>query len=266
METLKKQQSLSLLNLASVLLAIGVNYYSQIYKINGNTVSQMSEKYTNLFTPAGYAFSIWGIIFLGLLVFAGYQVYLTYSKSQTMDFISQAGGWFAMANVGNAAWIVAWLYDYTLLSVGIMLVVLLSLIKVILNTNMERWHAPLKTIVFAWWPICIYAGWISVATIANITAWLVKIGWDGGFLTPFIWTIVMIVVATLLNVTLIYKRNMREFALVGVWALVAIYVRHMYDLQLIAIPAMFGALLIFIYTLLHGYRNRKTNPFYKKLG
>lgn len=265
MKTLKKQQLLSLLNLTSVLLAIGVNYYSQMYKINGNTVSDLSDKYSNLFTPAGYAFSIWGLIFLGILIYAGYQFYLTYSKGQTMDFISQAGGWFALANLGNAAWIVAWLYDYTLLSVGIMLVILLSLIKVILNTNMERWHAPLKTIVFAWWPVSIYAGWISVATIANITAWLVKIGWNGAPLTPFIWTIIMIVVATLLNLLIIYHRNMREFALVGVWSLVAIHIRHMDDMQMIAIPAMFAALLILIYVLFEGYKNRKTNPFYKKL-
>lgn len=265
METLKKQRLLSLINLASVILAVGVNYYSQIYKINGNTVSDLSDKYSNLFTPAGYAFSIWGLIFLGILFFAGYQVYLTYFKGETMDFISQTGGWFALANLGNAAWIVAWLYDYTTLSVGIMLVVLLSLIKVILNTNMERWNAPLKTILFAWWPICIYAGWISVATIANIAAWLTKIGWTGAPLTPFAWTIVMIAVATFLNVLLIYYRNMREFALVGVWALVAIHIRHMDDMQLIAIPAMFGALLIFIYALYHGYKNRKSNPFFTKL-
>ena len=263
MESLKKQRSLSLLNMASVLLAIGVNYYSQMYKINGNTVSDVSEKYFNLFTPAGYAFSIWGIVFLGMLIFAGYQIYLTYSKSQTIEFISQTGGWFALANIGNALWIVAWLYNYTMLSVGIMLVMLFAFIKIILNTKMERWYAPMKTIVFAWWPISIYAGWISVATIANISAYLAKIGWNGGFLSEMQWAIIMIVIATLLNLIMIYKRNMREFALVGVWALVAIYVRHNNDMQLIAIPAMIGALLIFIFVLYHGYSNRKTNPFYK---
>ena len=103
METLKKQQLLSLLNLMSVILAVGVNYYSQMYKINGNTVSEVSDKYSNLFTPAGYAFSIWGLIFMGMLIFAGYQFYLTYSKGLTMNFISQSGGWFALANLGNAA-------------------------------------------------------------------------------------------------------------------------------------------------------------------
>ncbi|MDY0104451.1 MAG: hypothetical protein RBS07_16060 [Lentimicrobium sp.] len=265
METLNKQRSLSLLNMASVILAIGVNYYSQIYKINGNTVSDLSKQYFNLFTPAGYAFSIWGFIFLGILIFAGYQVYLTYSKSQTMEFISQTGGWFALANLGNAAWIIAWLYNYTLLSVAIMLIILLSFIKIILNTNMNRWYAPLKTVVFAWWPIGLYAGWISVATIANISAFLAKAGWDGAFLNEMQWTIVMVVIATLLNVIVIYKRRMRIFALVGAWALIAIYVRHMNDMQLIAVPAMIGALLISIYALYQHYKNRGTNPLYKKL-
>lgn len=265
MESLKKQQSLAVLNLVSVLFAIGINVYSQLYKINGNTVSELSQKYNNLFTPAGYAFSIWGLIFIGLLVFTIYQGYRTFSQKLTWDFISQMGGWFALINLGNGLWIVAWLYDYTLLSVGIMLVILMSFIIIILKTNMERWHAPAKTIVFGWWPVSIYAGWIAVAAIANIAAWLTKIGWDGGFISEFWWTIIMIVAATFLNLLIIYKRSMREFALVGVWALAAIHVRHQNDMQMIAIPAMFGALLILVSVLNHGYRNRKTNPVLKYL-
>lgn len=265
METLKKQQSLSILNLISVLFAIGINYYSQIYKINGNTVSDISQKYNDLFTPAGYAFSIWGLIFIGILIFAGYLVYRTFSQKQPMDFITQIGGWFALINLANGLWIIAWLYEYMLVSVVLMLLMLISFIKIILNTNMERWHAPAKTIVFAWWPVSIYAGWITVATIANITAWLTKIGWDGGFIGEFWWTIIMIVAATFINLLIIYKRNMREFAMVGVWALVAIHIRHHYDMLMIAIPAMFGALLILVYVLNQGYRNRKTNPVLKYL-
>ncbi|MDD3743776.1 MAG: hypothetical protein PHX54_09155 [Lentimicrobiaceae bacterium] len=265
METLKKQQSLSILNLISVLFAIGINYYSQIYKINGNTVSDISQKYNNLFTPAGYAFSIWGLIFLAILVFSGYQLYRTFGLKKPMDFISQTGGWFALINFLNGLWIVAWLNEYTTISVIIMMLMLLSFIKIIVNTNMERWHAPANVIVFAWWPLSIYAGWISVATIANIAAWLTAMNWDGEFLSEFWWTIIMIVAAVIINLMIIYKRNMREFALVGVWALVAIHVRHRYDLQLIAIPAMFGVLLILVYVLYQGYRNRKTNPVVERL-
>jgi len=262
MQQLKKQQTLSIINLLSVLFAIGINYYSQLYTINGNRVSDISEKYSNLFTPAGYAFAIWGVIFIAIFIFALYQIDRTLVRKRTFDFITQTGGWFALANVANGLWIVAWLYDYTLLSVVVMLVILFSLLKIVINTNMERWQAPAKTIMFGWWPISIYAGWISVATIANIASYLSKIGWDGGFLSPVAWTISLIVVVTLLNIVLIFTRGMREFAVVGAWALVAIYVRHRFDYESIAITAIVGAVIILISTFAHAYRNRRINPFY----
>lgn len=264
MATLKKQQTLSILNMGAVLFTIGINYFSQLYTINGNRVSDMSNKYSNLFTPAGYAFAIWGIIFLALFTFAGFQIYRTFVRKKKFDFISQVGLWFIIANVGTGLWVVVWLYDYTLVSVLIMLVILFSLIKIVVNTNMERWRAPAKTIMFGWWPISIFAGWISVATIANIAAYLSKIGWSGGFLTPIDWTIVMIVVATLLNLVLIYTRGMREFAVVGVWALIAIYVRHQNSYESIAMTALVGAAFIFISVFVHAFMNRKINPFYGK--
>ena len=264
METLKKQQTLSIVNLLAVIFAIGINYYSQIYTIQGYRVSDKSEEYNNLFTPAGYAFSIWGLIFIAILVFAIYQVYKTFVKKQTFDFISQTGWWFALANIANGLWIVAWLSDYTWLSVVVMLVILFSLMKIVINTNMERWRAPVKTIAFAWWPISIYAGWISVATIANIAAYLSKVGWDGGFLSPEAWTIVLIVIATSLNLILIFTRGMREFAAVGAWALIAIYVRHQLTYETIAITSLTGAIIILVSVFSHAYRNRKINPFYGK--
>lgn len=264
METLKKQQALSILNLVSVFFAIGINYYSQVYTINGKTVGEMSDEYNNLFTPAGYAFSIWGLIFMAILIFATYQIYRTFSRKEPFDFITQTSGWFALANIGNGLWVVAWLSDYTLLSVVVMLVILFSLIKIIVNTNMERWRAPAKTIVFGWWPISIYAGWITVATIANIAAYLSKIGWDGGFLSPVAWTILLIVVATLINLILVITRGMREFAIVGAWALIAIYIRHQLSYESIAITAIVGATIILVTVFAHAYRNRRINPFYGK--
>lgn len=264
METLKKQQTLSIVNLLAVIFAIGINYYSQVYTIHGYRVSDKSEEYNNLFTPAGYAFSIWGLIFIAILIFALYQVYKTFVKKQTFDFISQTSGWFALANIANGLWIIAWLSDYTWLSVVVMLVILFSLMKIVVNTNMERWRAPAKTIVFAWWPISIYAGWISVATIANIAAYLSKIGWDGGFLSPEAWTIALIVIATALNLILVFTRGMREFAVVGAWALIAIYVRHQLTYEAIAITSLIGAIVILVTVFAHAYRNRKINPFYGK--
>ncbi|MEH6513349.1 MAG: tryptophan-rich sensory protein, partial [Maribacter arcticus] len=163
------KKKLSILNLMSVILVIAVNYISQIMEFNGTTIGEISSRYVNLFTPASYAFAIWGIIFLALLAYGIFQVRRAFFSEKESIFIEQTGYWFVLANILNCCWVFAFVYNYTGLSVLIMFGILISLIKIILNTNMERWDAPISTIAFVWWPICIYSGWISVATIANIS-------------------------------------------------------------------------------------------------
>ncbi|MDT0691191.1 tryptophan-rich sensory protein [Salegentibacter sp. F188] len=256
-------KKLAIFNFLSVILAIAVNYYTQAVELNGNTIGSLSADYENLFTPAGYAFSIWAVIYLALLAYSGFQIYCAFITGKHTELITKTGAWFILANIGNMAWVFAWLYELTGLSVVIMLFILFSLIKIILNTNMERWDAPLKVIAFSWWPICFYSGWIAVATIANISAYLAKIGWDGWFLSEVQWAATMIVVATILNIIMIYTRNMREFGLVGVWALVAIFVRHSRENEALAWIAMGGAILIFLNAGYHGYKNKETSPMAK---
>lgn len=217
---------LSLLNLASVILVILVNFVTQALRLNNTTIGEISSRYDNLFTPASYAFSIWGLIFLGLFAYAIFQVKRAFYNSKPNEFIKQTGYWFIITNVLNSLWFFVFVYDYIGLSVLIMLGILFSLIQIIIKTNMERWDAPLPIIAFVWWPICLYSGWISVVTIANISTYLTKIGWQGGFLSAENWTLTMIIIAALLNIFMVLTRNMREFAIVGVWALVAIFVRH----------------------------------------
>ncbi|SNR27023.1 hypothetical protein SAMN04488009_0584 [Maribacter sedimenticola] len=257
------KKKLAILNLVSVLLVIGVNYISQSMSFNNTTIGEISARYENLFTPAGYAFAIWGIIFLALFAYGIFQVKRAFFSNKESMFIEQTGYWFVIANILNCCWVFAFVYDYTGLSVLIMLGILLSLIKIILNTNMERWDAPITTIAFIWWPICIYSGWISVATIANISVYLSKLDWNGGILSEQAWTINMIIVAIALNLIMVWKRNMREFAAVGIWALFAIYIRHQDTYSTIANTALVGSILLLIAIMIHGYKNRKTNPFKK---
>jgi hypothetical protein len=257
------KKTLALLNLLSVILVIAVNYLSQAIRINETTIGEISNKYYNLFTPAGYAFAIWGLIFLGLLAYGIFQVRRAFFSEKRSEFIEQTGYWFISANLLNCAWIFAFTFDYTGLSVLIMLGILFSLIKIILNTNMERWDAPIAIIAFVWWPICIYSGWIAVATIANVSAYLAKLEWNGGFLSETAWTIIMITVATVLNLIMIKERNMREFAGVGAWALFAIFIRHKDTMESIAYSALAGTIILLIAMAVHGFQNRKTNPFLK---
>lgn len=257
------KKTLALLNLCSVILVIAINYVSQAIRINETTIGEISNKYFNLFTPASYAFAIWGLIFLALLAYGIFQVRRAFFSDKPSDFIEQTSYWFVLANILNCAWVFAFAYEYTGLSVLIMLGILGSLIKIILSTNMERWDAPIGIIAFVWWPICLYSGWIAVATIANISAYLSKLGWDGGFLSESAWTIVLIIIATALNLVMIKTRNMREFAAVGVWALFAIYIRHKGDMETIAYTALAGSIVLFLAIGVHGYQNRKTNPAFK---
>ncbi|WP_394973906.1 tryptophan-rich sensory protein [uncultured Croceitalea sp.] len=259
------KKTLAVANLASVVLVIAVNYISQVLKLNDTTIGEISNRYDNLFTPASYAFAIWGLIFLGLLAYSIFQVKRAFFGNKPSDFIEQTSYWLIITNVLNGFWVLAFVYDFTGLSVIIMLGILFSLVKIILNTNMERWDAPIEIIAFVWWPICIYSGWIAVATIANIAAYLSKIGWDGMFLSQENWTFTMLIVAIVLNLLMIWKRNMREFALVGIWALFAIYVRHKTNYDMIACTAFIGSIILLISIVIHGFLNRKTNPFQKLL-
>lgn len=257
------KKTLALLNLSSVLLVIIVNYISQALSFNDTTIGEISARYVNLFTPASYAFAIWGLIFSSLLAYGIFQVRRAFFSKKESAFIKQTGYWFALANLLNCCWVFAFVYDYTGLSVLIMLGILFSLIKIILNTNMERWDAPITTIAFVWWPICLYSGWIAVATIANISAYLSKMEWNGGPISEVTWTVIMIIIALILNLIMVWKRNMREFAGVGIWALYAIYVRHQGTYDAIAYTALASVMILFINVCIHGYKNRHTNPFKK---
>lgn len=254
----------ALLNFIVVLAVIFWNYWSNTGKFNGRSVGDVSNELTNLFTPASYAFSIWGIIFLGLIILSANHLILAFKNRDDNNTILQIGPWLTIANLGNGAWIYFWLTEQIGISVLVMLVILFSLIQVILRTNMQRWNAPIKVVTLVWWPICLYSGWIAVATIANVSAYLASENWSAVF-TEVQWTLIMICVATLLNLLLIYTRNMREFAAVGVWSLIAIAVRHWDSIEIIQYTAAIGAAILLIAILIHGYKNRKQNAIYQKV-
>lgn len=250
----------AILNTVVILAVIYWNYYSNTGAINGNSVGEISDKFDNLFTPAGYAFSIWGIIFLGLIVLAVNQIKLAFWGGKHEESILQIGPWLAVANVANGAWLWFWLHEQSGISVLIMLIILVSLLTVIVRLNMEKWDAPLRVIATVWWPICLYSGWIAVATIANISAHLGRLDWSPIF-SEKVWTIIMICIAALVNLYMIFSRNMREFAAVGLWALIAIGVRHWGEIPILQWTAFFWAVIIFAAISWHGYKNRATNPF-----
>lgn len=257
------KKTFALVNFLSVILVLLINGLSQAQRWNDTTIGEISGKYDNLFTPASYAFSIWGLIFLMLIGYSLFQIRRAFFSKKETPSITQTGWWFTITNILNTGWVVAFTYDYIGISVLIMLGILFSLLQVIRKTNMERWDAPIEVIVFAWWPICIYAGWIAVATIANVSAFLVSQGVAGSELSQIIWTMVMITIAVVLNILMVWLRNLREFATVAIWALIAIFIRHKDNYESVAYYALAGAIILLFIVGLHAFNNRSTAPHLK---
>lgn len=233
-----------ILNIVALIVTIGVNYLSNTGFFNNETMASISGKFQNLFTPAGYAFSIWGLIYLGLLGFVIYYGPFTKNTEAKEKTVSNIGWWFVISCVANCLWIIAWLYEYTLLSIPIMIVILISLMKIIHNNKGTIETKDFQTTVFLRLPFYIYSGWISVALIANVSAYLKKIEWSGFGFSETTWTIIMFAVATLVHLYMVWKRDMVSFALVAVWALVAIAVANQNHNETVYISAIVIAIFL----------------------
>lgn len=249
---------LQVANGIALIVTIIINYLSNTGIFNNNTMASVSARYQNYFTPAGYAFSIWALIYIGLLAFVIYDGRSLFKHTVQQDnTVLQIGWWFVLSCLANCCWVIAWLYDYTGLSVLIMALLLFCLLKIIVNTRMELDKIPLTKIAFVWWPFSLYSGWITVAIIANIAAYLTKINWNGWGITAIGWAVIMLIAAGIINLIMTWRRNMREYALVGVWALIAIAVANYNSTPLVVYTAIIVAAILFISSSIHAYQNRK---------
>jgi hypothetical protein len=256
------KKAIQVLNLISVLVAIYVAYYVNA-KMDGSSMKDISDKYDNLLTPAGYAFGIWGLIYLSLIAFSIFQLLDVFKKDINTEFVDKIGGWFIVANLASAAWVISFTNDQIGISMVIMCIIFLSLLKIVINLNMEKWDAPFSIIALIWWPFSLYFGWITVALVANASAYLTYLGWSGSPLTPALWAYIILLIATVIFILMIWKRNMREYATVGIWGIVAIGINNLEKNESIAYYAFVMSVIIFINTALHGYQNRAMGPIRK---
>ena len=257
------KKTLQIANIIAFVTTVFANYLSNTGAINGTTIGDISQSSKNLFTPAGYAFSIWGLIYLMLLGFIIYQSRSLFKKVRDDGFILKTGWWFVLSCVANILWITFWLYGFMEFSILAIFVLLYSVLKIVMNNRMELWDAPISVIAFLWWPFVVYSGWVTVASIANVAAHLKSIEWNGWGISETIWAIIMIIVAGIINLAVTWKRNMREFAMVGAWALIAIAVANWEVNKTVAYTALIVAIILIISSGYHGYLNREKNPMQK---
>ncbi len=254
----RKYTALVVVNTLTLIIMLFANYAGSTGYFFKKTVAEVSYKFDTLFAPAGYAFIIWGLIFLFSIAFVIYQWILLSNKNST-QYIQRTGLWFSISNLANAAWVHCWTGEMMGLSVVLIFLLLLSLIFLTVSLRLELDDVPVRSIFFVWWPITFYLGWIMVATIACIAAWLKSMGWGAFNLTENVWTMLLITIASLLYLLLIKNRNMREAAMVGAWAFIAIAVKQWNINKEISMVAVIAALVLLTAGVVHVYKNRTYN-------
>jgi len=210
-----------------MIATIIINALAVILPIGGKTTQELSDALPNLFVPAPLTFSIWGIIYVLWVVFAIYQARDVFKKEKAqMPFLFQISWLFILSCVANSAWIFAWQYQQVGLSLIIIIILLLTLIALYLRLDVGRSSVPLKEKLCVHLPFSVYLGWITVATIANVTGYLVSVHWDGLGISDVLWTQLVIGVGVFITVLALITRRDIAFSLVVVWALLGIYLKR----------------------------------------
>jgi hypothetical protein len=230
----------------ALIITIVVNIMSNALPFNGLSAPEIADSFDVYFVPAGYVFSIWSVIYLGLIAYAVYQLLPPQRENPRLR---QTSWWFASSCAANSIWLFLWHYGYFALSVVAMLILLFSLIVIYQRLGVgrqavsggERWFVHLS--------FSVYLGWITVATIANITAFLDFINWNGSGIAPEIWTIIMLIVAIAVAGLMAYSRQDIAFLLVLIWAFIGIGVEQS-DTPQVANAAYLAAAIVAIFVIL----------------
>jgi len=224
--SLANRSSIKLLAMLSLVLFLGVitiNALANILPINGVGTGTLSDEIPNLFVPAGLTFSIWGLIYLLLAIYVGA---VTIGAFKGRDDWSVADGIaFSVNMVANIGWIFAWHYRQVGAALVIMLVILSTLVVLAERRAAKASSGWLRSLLLDL-PIGVYLGWICVATIANVTALLVKIGWNGFGIDPRVWTVIAIAAGLAVGLLFVFKKKKWAPPLVVVWAYAGIVIKR----------------------------------------
>lgn len=220
---MSKDRVRQVVNLLTVLAGLAVNILAVVLPLNGQDTAEISDRFKVYFVPAGYVFSIWSIIYLGWIAFTIFQLQPSQKDNPRLR---RLGYLFALSNIANAAWLFCWHYNVFGLSVIVMLTLLGLLIASYLHLNVNRSDVSrieywCVDVVFS-----VYLGWITVATVANITDWLYFVGWDGFGIPAQTWAVIMLVVASLLGLLMALTRRDIGYVAVLAWAFAGIAVKQ----------------------------------------
>ena len=229
-------------NIVAFILVVVVNILANLLPLNGRTTASISDSYPTLIAPAGYVFSIWGIIYALLLVFTVFQ---TLPSQKDKPFLRQIGYFFLLSSLANTVWLFLWHYGQIVLSILPMFLLLTSLILIYLRLQIGRSSVTMSEKLSVHVPFSVYLGWITVAPIANVAAAAVSLDLNGLGLGEVTWTVLVIIIALIITLGVIASRRDIAYSLVIIWALVGIVVKQN-DQQSIVWSAGISAVVVLV--------------------
>ncbi|MGB9676041.1 MAG: TspO/MBR family protein [Candidatus Bathyarchaeales archaeon] len=242
---------LKLLNILAFAVMVIVNGLAgSTTIIGGKNTAQISDANPTLITPAGYVFSIWGIIYILLGIFVFYQAS---PKQKVKEFREKVGYLFIASSVLNIVWIFLWQFEYLIFSVVVIFLLLATLIAIYLRLGIGKSTVPLREKIAFHAPFSVYLGWITIASIANVATALVSVNWDGFGISPETWATLIAVIALLITLLVVVTRKDLAYGLVVIWAFVGIAVKQGTNQTIATITeasAIIIAITIIIITLL----------------
>lgn len=211
------------INVVALLLTVAANGLANALPLNGQTTGEISDRFPIYFVPAGYVFSIWGVIYLGLAAFVIYQA-LPAQRSNPR--LRRIGPWFALSCAANTAWIFGWHYEQFPLTQALIVALLLTLIVIYRRLDIGGAAVPRAERWLVQVPFSIYLGWVTVATVANASVVLYNAGWSGWGISAAAWAVIMLAAALLIGLAMSLRRGDVAYLIVLVWAFVGIGVKQ----------------------------------------
>jgi hypothetical protein len=202
---------------------IAVNAASAYTAFGGLDVGAVSDKYPTLFTPEGFTFLIWILIYFSLFLFMIYQITKGADKA-----VGMTGIHFFFSCILNSLWIIAWSFLQIGVSLIIMIVLLITVLVIYLKLNKDKYSA---STLFVKAPFSIYLAWLCVATAANFAVFFKYIGWDMAGISEEVWLLIVLTAILLITSYFVIKKKDTTFSIVILWALFGLLIRHLGELE-----------------------------------
>lgn len=238
-----KNVLLLLFNTITFFCTIYLNYLFGSGAGGRKSVGEVSSQFDTLITPAGYAFSIWGLIYLLLIGFLLNQ-WKDFFMGNNKESIQPTSIWFAASNIFNGLWIIVWTQEMLTLSVLVIISLLISLVVWISQLKSNSKHRPYS--IFIDLPVSVYLGWIIIATVVNISVWF----YGNQLLMEYeiISTAVILIIAVGILLWLLKQKQLFSPSFVGIWALIAIAYKNQESLGFLTNLIILLVLILFIST------------------